>query len=147
LLTKAPDEIEFLPPKPPVYDILGGAGSYSALGARLFSPPPVSKTVGWIVDQGSDFPPAIASEIASWQTSALSRHDPSRLTTRAWNGYTEASEHRAFRYTTPKLRLTATDLTPPLLQAKAIHLICSPQRCQEQPRSTAPSGTPRPSCG
>ncbi|KAK3294692.1 Ribokinase-like protein [Chaetomium fimeti] len=125
------DEIEFLPPKPPVYDILGGAGSYSALGARLFSPPPVSKTVGWIVDQGSDFPPAIASEIASWQTSALSRHDPSRLTTRAWNGYTEASEHRAFRYTTPKLRLTATDLTPPLLQAKAIHLICSPQRCQE----------------
>jgi sugar/nucleoside kinase (ribokinase family) len=126
-----PDEIEFLPPKPPVHNILGGAGTYSALGARLFSPPPISKTVGWIVDQGSDFPPSIKSQIQTWQTSALFRHDPTRLTTRGWNGYTDASERRAFRYTTPKKRLTASDLTPPLLQAKAIHLICSPRRCQE----------------
>ncbi|KAK4041197.1 Ribokinase-like protein [Parachaetomium inaequale] len=125
------DEIEFLPPKPPAHDILGGAGSYSALGARLFSPPPSSKTIGWIVDQGSDFPPSITSQIATWQTSALLRHDPSRLTTRAWNGYADASECRSFRYTTPKKRLTTTDLTPPLLQAKAIHLICSPLRCQD----------------
>lgn len=133
MLTNPLDEIEFLPPKPAVHDILGGAGSYSALGARLFSPPPTSKTVGWIVDQGSDFPPSITAEITRWQTSALFRHDPSRLTTRAWNGYTSSAsaDHRAFRYTTPKQRLTATDLTPPLLQAKAIHLICSPARCQE----------------
>ncbi|KAK4238638.1 hypothetical protein C8A03DRAFT_14912 [Achaetomium macrosporum] len=125
------DEIEFLPPRPPVHDVLGGAGSYSALGARLFSPPPLSKTVGWIVDQGSDFPPSITSQITAWQTSAVFRHDPSRLTTRGWNGYTDASERRAFRYTTPKKRLTGEDLTRPLLQAKAIHLICSPLRCQE----------------
>lgn len=126
------DEIEFLPPKPPVHNILGGAGSYSALGARLFSPPPSSKTVGWIVDQGSDFPPSVTAQINTWQTSALFRHDPSRLTTRGWNGYTSpsASDHRAFRYTTPKRRLVAEDLTPPLLRAKAIHLICSPTRCQ-----------------
>ncbi|KAK4126600.1 Ribokinase-like protein [Parathielavia appendiculata] len=125
------DEIEFIPPKPPVHDVLGGAGSYSALGARLFSPPPSSKTVGWIVDQGCDFPPSITVQIQTWQTSALFRHDPSRLTTRGWNGYTDASERRAFRYTTPKKRLTAMDLTPPLLFAKAIHLICSPRRCQD----------------
>ncbi|KAK4099641.1 Ribokinase-like protein [Parathielavia hyrcaniae] len=125
------DEIEFLPPKPPVHDVLGGAGSYSALGARLFSPPPSSKTVGWIVDQGSDFQPSITAQIQAWQTSALFRHDPSRLTTRGWNGYTDASERRAFRYTTPKKRLTAPDLAPPLLLAKAIHLICSPRRCQD----------------
>jgi sugar/nucleoside kinase (ribokinase family) len=111
----------------------GGAGTYSALGARLFSPPPLSKTVGWIVDQGSDFPPSLTELITSWQTSALFRHDPSRLTTRGWNGYaSSADEHRSFRYTTPKKRLTAADLTDtPLLQAKAIHLICSPLRCQE----------------
>ncbi|KAL2137414.1 hypothetical protein VTI74DRAFT_35 [Chaetomium olivicolor] len=126
------DEIEFLPPKPPVYDILGGAGSYSALGARLFSPAPaLSKTIGWIVDQGSDFPDSITAQINTWQTSALFRHDPSRLTTRGWNGYTDTSQRRAFRYTTPKKRLAAADLTGPLLQAKAIHLICSPLRCQE----------------
>ena len=124
------DEIEYLPPKPPVHNILGGAGSYSALGARLLSPgPSSSKTVGWIVDQGSDFPPSVTAQINTWQTSALFRHDSSRLTTRGWNGYTTA-EHRAFRYTTPKQRLHAADLTPPLLRAKAIHLICSPTRCQ-----------------
>ncbi|KAL2023992.1 hypothetical protein VTK56DRAFT_227 [Thermocarpiscus australiensis] len=125
------DEIEYLPPKPPARDVLGGAGSYSALGARLFSPPPLSQSVGWIVDQGSDFPPSIVTLIDSWQTSAVFRHDPSRLTTRGWNGYVDASGRRAFRYTTPKKRLTGADLTPPLLQAKAIHLICSPLRCQE----------------
>ncbi|KAK3323605.1 Ribokinase-like protein [Cercophora scortea] len=59
------------------------------------------------------------------------RHDPSRLTTRGWNGYS-ASDHRAFRYTTPKLRLTAADLdATPLLHARAIHIICSPTRCRE----------------
>jgi sugar/nucleoside kinase (ribokinase family) len=50
------------------------------------------------------------------------------LTTRGWNGYGE-NEHRAFKYLTEKKRLTADDLTPELLQAKSIHLICSPTRC------------------
>ncbi|UZP34577.1 hypothetical protein NXS19_002393 [Fusarium pseudograminearum] len=50
------DDIDFIPPTEPVKDILGGAGTYSALGARLLSPPPKSTSVGWIVDQGSDFP-------------------------------------------------------------------------------------------
>lgn len=130
--TPSPDEIEFPPPRPPVRDVLGGAGSYAALGARLFSPPPLSRSVGWIVDQGSDFPPSVASLIDSWQTSAVFRHDPTRLTTRGWNGYADgAQQRRAFRYTTPKRRLTGADLTPPLLQAKAVHLICSPLRCRE----------------
>ncbi|KAK0636882.1 putative MAK32 protein [Bombardia bombarda] len=135
------DEIEYLPPRPPVQNILGGGGSYSALGARLFSPPPLSRSVGWIVDQGSDFPPSITSLITSWQTSVLLRPDPSRLTTRGWNGYVDSSERRAFRYTTPKKRLTAADLvrvsppsspsTPSLLHARAIHMVCSPARCRE----------------
>lgn len=127
------DDIEYRPPRPAVKDVLGGAGSYSALGARLFSPAPTqSKTVGWIVDAGSDFPYAVTALIDSWDTSALVRHDPSRLTTRGWNGYVDANETRAFRYTTPKRRLTAADLRgTPLLQARAFHLICSPSRCRE----------------
>lgn len=112
-------------------DVLGGAGSYSALGARLFSPPPLSRTVGWIVDKGSDFPPSITTLIDSWDTSAVVRDNPSRLTTRGWNGYEGTDQKRAFRYTTPKKRLTAADLTPDLLQARSFHLICSPLRCQE----------------
>ncbi|OAG06057.1 Ribokinase-like protein [Paraphaeosphaeria sporulosa] len=125
------DEIEFAPPKPPVKDILGGAGSYSALGARIFSPPPHSKSVGWIVDCGSDFPAALRETIASWDTGVLMRETPDRLTTRGWNGYGE-NEHRAFRYTTPKLRLNHHALAnTQLLWSKSFHLICSPLRCIE----------------
>jgi hypothetical protein len=127
------DHIEYTPPKPPQKDVLGGAGSYAALGARLFSPGPVqSKSVGWIVDQGSDFPPAITTLIDSWETTALLRHDPQRLTTRGWNGYFDDNETRAFKYTTPKKRLVASDLSGSLLlQSRSFHIICSPSRCRE----------------
>ncbi|KAK0365444.1 hypothetical protein LTR02_009656 [Friedmanniomyces endolithicus] len=109
-------------------DIIGGAGTYSALGARLFSPPPTqSKTVGWIIDAGTDFPAAVHSQIESWQTSALIRPREA-LTTRGWNGYGE-NESRAFRYLTEKKRLTVDDLSPDFLGARSFHLICSPLRC------------------
>jgi sugar/nucleoside kinase (ribokinase family) len=88
--------------------------------------------VGWVIDQGSDFPPSITTLIDSWETSAVLRYDPDRLTTRGWNGYEPGSgEKRAFKYLTPKKRLTAEDLTPSLLQSRSFHLICSPLRCQE----------------
>ncbi|KAF2435575.1 Ribokinase-like protein [Tothia fuscella] len=122
------DEIEFPPPKAPVKDILGGAGTYSVVGARIFSPPPLSKTVGWVVDCGSDFPDELRHTIADWQTSCLMRETPERLTTRGWNGYGE-NDFRSFKYTTPKLRLDQHALTPQLLASKCFHLICSPLRC------------------
>ncbi|KAF1850787.1 Ribokinase-like protein [Cucurbitaria berberidis CBS 394.84] len=129
------DEIEFAPPKPPVKDIAGGAGSYSALGARIFSPSPKSQAVGWIVDCGSDFPSELRDFIAQWDTGVLIRETPERLTTRGWNGYGE-HEHRAFRYTTPKLRLDQHDLVDTqLLWSKSFHLICSPLRCIDLVRS------------
>ncbi|KAJ5052255.1 uncharacterized protein L3040_002009 [Drepanopeziza brunnea f. sp. 'multigermtubi'] len=128
------DEIHYLPQKPPMFNVLGGAGSYSALGARLFSPPPFARKVAWIVDKGSDFPPSLASQIKSWQTSCLVREDNTRLTTRGWNGYDEA-QNRAFKYTTSKLRLTTDQLTPALLFSKSFHLICSPTRCIELVRT------------
>ncbi|KAI4621873.1 hypothetical protein J4E81_004900 [Alternaria sp. BMP 2799] len=124
------DDIEFPPPKPLVKDIVGGAGSYSALGARIFSPAPQSESVGWIVDCGSDFPPELRDFIAQWKTGALIRETPNRLTTRGWNGYTGENEHRAFRYLTPKLRVDHEDLkNTDLLWSKSFHLICSPLRC------------------
>ncbi|KAG9635549.1 Ribokinase-like protein, partial [Aureobasidium melanogenum] len=65
--------------------------------------------------------------IAAWDTAVLlrSRDAP---TTKGWNGY-GANEHRAFKYLTPKLRITAEDLSPQLLTAKSFHLICAPARC------------------
>lgn len=126
----AVDDIDYIPPKPSVRDILGGAGTYSALGARLFSPPPQASSVGWIVDRGSDFPEKLTALVDSWETSVLYRDDPERLTTRGWNGYEGTDEKRSFKYLTPKKRLEAQDLTGNLLQAKAIHLCCSPARAQ-----------------
>ena len=111
----------------PQLNIIGGAGTYSAIGARLFSPPPHSHSVGWIVDQGTDFPSELRTLILSWQTGVLLR-DREALTTRGWNGYGE-NEHRAFKYLTEKKRLTADDLTLELLGARSFHLICSPTRC------------------
>jgi len=92
------DEIEFAPPKPPVKDIVGGGGTYAALGARIFSPAPASGRVGWIVDCGSDFPPGLRDQIGHWHSGVLMRETPDRLTTRGWNGY-GAHEQRG---TTPR---------------------------------------------
>lgn len=63
------------------------------MGARIMSPPPLSKSVGWIVDEGSDFPSQVRQTIESWDTHCLFRRTPDRLTTRGWNGYGE-NEHR-----------------------------------------------------
>lgn len=117
------------PDQTPRTNVIGGAGTYSAIGARLFSPPPKSKSVGWIVDAGTDFPPELRSIISSWCTGVLLRPRDAP-TARGWNGYGD-NEHRAFKYLTEKLRLTAEDLTPELLRAKSFHLICSPTRCIE----------------
>ena len=86
------DDIHFPPPKPSVTNILGGAGTYSALGARLLSPPPRSKSIGWVVDVGSDFPHEIRDAINDWDTSCVMRATPERLTTRGWNSYGEGEK-------------------------------------------------------
>ncbi|UJO13671.1 uncharacterized protein CLAFUR5_03335 [Fulvia fulva] len=111
-------------------NVIGGAGTYSAIGARLFSPPPKSRSVGWIVDAGTDFPPSLLTAIRSWQTGALTRSRDAP-TTKGWNGYS-GNESRAFQYLTDKKRLTADDLTPELLASRSFHLICSPGRCVDQ---------------
>ncbi|KAK9351737.1 Ribokinase-like protein [Lipomyces doorenjongii] len=91
------------------YDVIGGAGTYAAYGARYFLPYPLSKGVGWFVDAGSDFPQAIKEELFSLQTTMIFREDQTRLTTRGWNGYGE-NEFREFRYTTPKKRIVMEDV-------------------------------------
>ena len=81
------DEIHYLPPKLPVKGIIGGAGSYAAIGARLFRKPRFSHLVGWIIHVGSDFPPDLLKQIKSWETDVNLIETNDRLTTRAWNKY------------------------------------------------------------
>ena len=134
LTLRIADDIDLPMPHHPVKDVIGGAGTYAAIGARLFSPAPhSSKTVGWIVDRGHDFPAEITELIESWSTSAYLRLTPERATTRGWNGY-GANFHdtnRTFKYMTPKKRLTGKDLSQALLMSKSFHLICGPSRCKE----------------
>lgn len=109
-------------------ELIGGAGTYVAVGARLVAGRANARYVSWIVDKGSDFPEHFATLIDSWETSAVYRTDFTRLTTRAWNGY-GPGEHRDFKYSTPKLRLNENSLSDPQLASNAFHMVCSPERC------------------
>lgn len=126
------DEIEWQTPNPPPpkTNLIGGAGTYAVLGGRLAASPsqPLSRTISWIVDIGSDFPPEVKSTIDSWNTDCIFRCDPNRLTTRAWNGY-GANDLRAFNYLTPKVRLEVSSLNSAQTMAKSFHMVCSPDRC------------------
>ncbi|PGH11113.1 hypothetical protein AJ79_05058 [Helicocarpus griseus UAMH5409] len=122
------DEIEFEAPKPPVKNIIGGAGSYAVVGARMVAGREHSQSVSWIVDTGSDFPAEIRRIISSWDTACVLRESTERLTTRAWNGY-GPNEKRDFRYLTPKIRLDHDALSESQVFSKTFHMVCSPARC------------------
>jgi hypothetical protein len=81
------DDIEFGGSRPAVKNILGGAASFAVIGARLVAGSAHARSVSWIVDVGSDFPPETLAVIQSWGTDCVIRKDHGRLTTRAWNGY------------------------------------------------------------
>ena len=88
-----PDEIQHLNSSAALQRIIGGAGTYAALGARLAAGRTHADAVGWIVDKGSDFPSDFKDLIETWGTRCVFRFDAARLTTRAWNGYGE-NEYR-----------------------------------------------------
>ena len=81
------DDILFPIPRAPIRDVLGGAGSYAAMGARLFRKNPHSCQVSWVVHKGSDFPAEALAEIKSWGTRCHLIESPKRLTTRGLNIY------------------------------------------------------------
>lgn len=122
------DNIYYPIPRAPVTNIIGGAGSYTVLGARIMRGS--GNTIGWTVHIGSDFPEKILKEIQLWDTRCNFIHTPERLTTRGLNIYRQ-NERRDFEYATPKLRIDQTTLTTEQLGAKVFHLICSPLRCMD----------------
>ncbi|PYH98543.1 pfkB family carbohydrate kinase [Aspergillus ellipticus CBS 707.79] len=122
------DDIDFDGTIPNVKNVLGGAASFAVVGARLVSGTENSRSVSWIVDVGSDFPPEALEVINSWDTNCVIREDQGRLTTRAWNGY-GANEKRDFKYLTPKLRLEPEMLSDAQVLSKTFHMVCSSSRC------------------
>lgn len=110
-----------------VYDIIGGAGTYAGLAARYFLSEEPDR-VSLIIDRGRDFPVAVQDELDQWECSIEYRDTPGRPTTRGRNIYRK-NEKRDFEYVNPGIRIEAKDLTDAQLRTKALHLICSPERC------------------
>ena len=82
------------PPRLLHSNVLGGAGVYAALGARMFRGNNVngkdgSKSVGMIVHEGHDFPEEAKAELESWRLSSLFVETPQRSCTRGKNVYSK----------------------------------------------------------
>ena len=71
--------------------VLGGAGTYATLGARLYSHASHgathSKDVGFVVHVGRDFDEKIMCNIMNWNTGSRFIETPERLCTRGKNTY------------------------------------------------------------
>lgn len=74
---------------PPLKDILGGAGTYATVGARLFCQGHASVTVGFVVHAGDELPLKLRDEIASWKSGTHIIETPNRMTTRGKNVYAD----------------------------------------------------------
>ena len=91
-----------------------------------------------LVDVGTDFPSEMQASLLMLNTASIFRYNLDRLTTRGWNSYASASnmdtEHREFRYLTPKRRVEVGDFFTGGVASwvgkrmGALHMICSPER-------------------
>lgn len=166
------DEIR-LPNKEPLRNVLGGAGTYgqmsilqpsrpiltltsplATLGARLFLRGQDSKTLGWVLHIGNDFPDSIAQELRSWNTTLTIRRESDKPSTRGVVEYKDSTFGRelsttttpleypisqtlvlilffsakTFRYTTPHLSIDEPSLqNTPFLSSKSYPYLTSPQ--------------------
>lgn len=117
--------------KEPVYNIIGGGGTYAIIGSRIIAGAKNCKLVSGIIDKGSDFPVVVEKKILSWNTGIVWNHDPTRLTTRGINIYDE-DDIRHFKYKTKKKRIEPEDITshPQLIRSRTFHIISSVERCE-----------------
>lgn len=116
--------------EPPQINIIGGAGTYAIIGARIISPLSQASKISGIIDMGSDFPSEIKQELDTWKTGTIFRNNPNRLSTRGVNIYHNGI--RSFEYLTSKLRIETDDILNynDLKHSKSYHLICSIERCK-----------------
>ncbi|OBA22467.1 Ribokinase-like protein [Metschnikowia bicuspidata var. bicuspidata NRRL YB-4993] len=116
----------------PEYDIIGGGGPYAIVGGRIAAGSKLGHCICGIIDKGTDFPAGVERDIAAWNSGAIFRHTPGRLTSRGANIYGDDGV-RTFVYKTSKKRIVADDIlaTEGLLELRSFHLCCSMERCEE----------------
>ncbi|KAI5955779.1 MAK32 [Candida jiufengensis] len=124
------DENRYIdPPAPSQTDIIGGAGTYAIIGARIVTELNKAHLISGIIDKGTDFPTSVLEELKSWSTGIIYRKSD-RLTTRGCNIYDKGI--RYFEYLSPKLQIEVKDIIQydQLKNSKSYHLICSIDRCK-----------------
>ncbi|KAG8526505.1 uncharacterized protein KY384_008705 [Bacidia gigantensis] len=115
--------------KPSRLGVLGGAGTYAVLGARICNFGISHFRISWLVHRGHDFPSPVQDEIDAWGTAVRFTDTPDRPTTRAKNVY--SGELRGFEFVTPKIQVLHTMLDDDQVSAKVFHIIGTPKRCIE----------------
>ncbi|ROV98006.1 hypothetical protein VMCG_06954 [Cytospora schulzeri] len=127
------DEIRF-PTKETLLDVPGGSGLYATLGARLLQAAPRSKSVGYVLLAGYDFPEAILHLLQKWETRLHIHQMPNHPSTRGLLIYEDdAFGRKSFVYTSPPLQPRPSDLeTYSLLQAKSFHFLSLPEDLEVQ---------------
>ena len=113
-------------------DIIGGAGTYAALGCRLF-PRNLSNLeyITHVVHKGKDdLPSKTLDELRSWDTRLVLVEAANGHTNRGLNTYVD-KEGRLFEHVhQPHNRLEVSDIHGELASGDVYHLICSPNRCK-----------------
>ncbi|RDW81151.1 putative plasma membrane antiporter [Aspergillus mulundensis] len=122
------DDIRF-PGHVPLTDVLGGSGAYATLGARLFLPPPLSNSLGWMLHIGNDFPEPTRCFLESWDATLRVEKELAKPSTRGLLEYKDTTfGPKTFKYTTPILQVETNSLNgTPLLASRAYHFLESPQ--------------------
>ncbi|KAL4971293.1 Ribokinase-like protein [Aspergillus desertorum] len=143
------DEIHF-PDRQPLTDVLGGSGAYASLGARLFLPPPMARSLGWMLHVGDDFPEPTRRFLESWGATLIVVKESGKPSTRGLLEYKDTTfGPKDFEYTTPVFRVDVNSLKgTPLLTSKAYHFLESPpnikSRVSELLTLRQSSGIPEP---
>ncbi|KAJ5682454.1 hypothetical protein N7462_005619 [Penicillium macrosclerotiorum] len=122
------DEVHF-PERTALYNILGGSGTYATLGARLFLPPPISHSLGWMLHVGHDFPRSAEELLESWSTTLMIARQADQKSTRGLLEYKDTTfGPKDFKYTTPILAVQEDNLEQmDLLGSKVYHYLASPE--------------------
>ncbi|OZJ02100.1 hypothetical protein BZG36_05212 [Bifiguratus adelaidae] len=102
------------------------------IGARLWKRGPShSKTIGYQLQMGFDFPADVEQQLDRLHLSLEKRRHPHLFTPRAWNIF-GPSEQRGFEYQHKNIQTFPSSLPKTwILFAKLLHFICTPERAEK----------------
>jgi len=147
-----------------VTGVLGGSGSFFTAGARILCGDEDANNVAWRVHAGEDFPSDVEAGLSEWQIDLCIQKLEGHKSTRGLLMYADGTFGRklvlavpdtdlrrvakTFRYTTPVLQVTPTDLHGSrALTAQAFHFLATPldmQRYAGELRDLITSQTDKP---